>query len=129
MAWNKNYYSSKKCIVNGKSFDSKFESQYAQELEYRLKAHDIKSFESHIPIQLVVHSLHSDVKYSIGKYYIDFIVYHNDGTKEYVEIKGMSTGTWKMKWKVFVANTRDEKNSKITVIFQGKEWKPIIKKI
>ena len=77
---------------NGITFHSKKEAAYAQELDLRIKAKDIKSWERQIKISLDVNGYH------IANYYIDFVITHNDKTKEYVEVKGFETDVWKMKW-------------------------------
>jgi len=34
---------------------------------------------------------------------MDFVVTHNDGSLEYVEVKGFQTEVWRLKWKIFEA--------------------------
>lgn len=109
-----NYYKTKKC--NGR--DSKFEAGYAQELELRKKAGDIKDFEEQKTMELIVNG------FVVGTYKIDFIVYHNDDLIEYVETKGFATEVWKLKWKIFTAMYGEKPGVKCTVVYQGKGWKP-----
>lgn len=73
---------------------SKKEAQYAAELDLRLKAKDIKRWQRQVKIPIEVNGYH------ICNYFIDFVVEHNDGHLEYVEVKGMETDVWKMKWKL-----------------------------
>lgn len=113
------YYSTKKA---GK-YDSKFEAGYAQELELRKKAGDIKDFEEQKTLELIVNG------YVVCTYRIDFIIIHNDGLKEYVETKGFATPVWKLKWKLFEACYSDLPDTdKCTVIYQGKTWNPKMRK-
>lgn len=112
------YYKTAKCGV----YDSKFEAGYAQELELRKKAKDIKDFEAQKVLELIVNG------YVVCTYKIDFIVYHNDGLTEYVETKGISTEKWKLKWKLFTALYSDKPDVKCSVVFQGKTWKPRMQK-
>lgn len=115
MYYQKNrYYSTKK---QGKN-DSKFEAGKAQELELLKRAGEIKDFEEQKVIRLEVNG------YWICDYKIDFIVYHNDGTTEYLETKGVALPAWKIKWKLFEALYSDQPNVKLTVEYQGKSWKP-----
>lgn len=107
------YYDVKK---QGKN-DSKFEAGKAQELELMKKAGEIKDFEEQKVLELIVND------YIVCTYKIDFVVYHNDGTTEYIEMKGYATDTWKLKWKLFEA-LYDLPGNKLTVEFQGKAWKP-----
>jgi hypothetical protein len=111
----KTYYGSAK-KTNGR--DSKFENAYAQELELRKKAGDIKGFEEQKTLELVVND------FVVCTYKIDFVVYHNDGTTEYTETKGYPTDVWKLKWKLFEALYSELPDTKLTVIYQGKNWRP-----
>lgn len=114
MYYQKNsYYSVKK--ANG--FDSKFEAGKAKELELLKKAKEIKDYETQKVLELRVND------YLVCTYKIDFVVYHLDGTTEYIETKGYPTDTWKLKWKLFEA-LYDKPGNKLTLEFQGKTWKP-----
>lgn len=117
--WSKSYsyYKTKKVSYEGKQYDSRFEASHAQELELRKKAGDIQGFDTHLRIPLIVNG------YKICDYYVDFVVYHNDETVEYVECKGYPTDVFKLKWKLFCALFEDDPNVKITLIMQG-EFKP-----
>ncbi len=125
MIWNKsyNYYNTKKREINGKRYDSNFEAGYAQDLEMKLLAKEIKGFDTHVKIPLVVN------KCVVADYSIDFVVYHKDKTVEYVETKGWATDVWKLKWKIFCANYEDKKNVKISLVMQGKNYNPRMRKI
>jgi len=125
MTWNKQYryFNTKKIISGGRSYDSKFEAGYGQELELRKKAGDIKEFETHLRIPLEVNN------YVVCDYYVDFAVYHNDGSIEYVETKGYSTDVFKLKWKLFCALYEDNPNVRITLIMQGKQRPPKLRKV
>ena len=103
------YYNTKK---QGK-YDSNFEAGYGAGLELRVKAKDIQSFETHQKIELNVGNFH------ICNYYIDFVVYHNDGTIEYVETKGYPTTVWRLKWKLFEALFSEKEGVKLTVVYQA----------
>jgi len=113
------YYNTKKC--NG--YDSKFEAGYAADLKLRQKAGDIKSWESQVNLDLNVNG------YRVCQYRIDFIVYHNDGTVEYVETKGYPTPIWRLKWKLFEALFSDIPGNKLTVVMQGRQKPPRARKI
>jgi hypothetical protein len=113
------YYSTKK---QGKN-DSKFEAGKAQELELLKKAKEIKDFREQVKIPLIVNG------YNIANYYFDFEIEHNDGSIEYIETKGYATDVWKLKWKLFEALYGDKPDVKLTVEYQGKGWKPRMRKI
>ena len=112
------YYRTKK---QGKN-DSKFEAGKAQELELLQKAGEIKSFKDQVKLPLTVNG------YIVCDYYIDFVIEHNDGTTEYLETKGYATDTWKLKWKLFEALYSGEPNTLLTVEYQGKNWRPRLRK-
>lgn len=116
------YFQTKKQEFNGYQYDSKFEAAYGQELEFRQKAGDIKSFERQKNLDLIVNG------YVVCQYRIDFVVYHNDDSIEYVECKGYATDVWKLKWKLFEALFTDLPDVKLSVVYQGKNWRPKLRK-
>ena len=113
--WNSktSYYTVKKAGKN----DSKFEAGVAQQLELRKKAKDIVDYQEQVKIPLIVNG------FLVCNYYIDFVIQHVGGEVEYLEAKGFSTPTWKLKWKLFEA-LYDKHGNILTVEFQGKSWKP-----
>lgn len=114
----------KKQTYNDLKYDSGFEARYAQELDLRVKWKDIKRWERQIKIPIDVNGYH------ICNYFIDFVVYHNDDTIEYVETKGYATEVWRLKWKLFEALYSDKPDVKLTVVKQRSNFKtPKAKKI
>lgn len=113
--WQK--YNAKSTEYDGKVYHSKFEAGYAAELDLRVKAKDIKKWERQIRLDLKVNGMH------IANYYIDFIVYHNDGSREFVETKGLSLGEWRIKWKVLEATFdqyfKQHPDDRLTVVKQS----------
>jgi len=109
----KQWTNAQKQTYNNYSYDSKFEAGYAMFLDSELKAKRISSYEKQVNLDLIVGS------YIVCQYRIDFIVYHNDGTTEYVETKGYQTDVWKLKWKLFEALYADLPDVKLTVVQQG----------
>ena len=111
-----NKYHSKTTQVEGITYHSKLEAGYADELRIRVMAKDIKSWERQVKLDLKVNGIH------ITNYYIDFVITHNDGSKEFVECKGFEQEVWKIKWKLLAATFNDFKTTpddKLTVIKQG----------
>lgn len=104
----------KKQQFNGHIYDSRFEASYAEELELRKKAGDIKGYDQQVVLDLIVNN------YVVCTYKIDFIVYHTDGITEYVETKGYATPAWRLKWKLFEALYSDLPDTKLTIVWQGK---------
>lgn len=116
--------SAKKVKVGDYVYDSRFEGQYAQELAIRKIAGEIKDWERQVKIPLDVNGYH------ICNYYIDFVVYHNDGTIEYMECKGIPSDTWRLKWKLFEALYSEIPGVQLTVVQQRSNWRiPKAKKI
>lgn len=113
------YYNTKK---QGKN-DSKFEAGKAEELKLLKRAGEIKDFREQVKIPLIVNNL------IVCDYFIDFEIEHNDGTLEYLETKGYATDTWKLKWKLFEALYSDKPEVKLTVEYQGKNWRPRLRKV
>lgn len=106
-----NKYGAVRQTYNGYSYHSKKEAAFAQELDWRVKAKDIKRWERQKKIELKVYEK------LICNYFIDFVVYHNDDTKEYVEVKGFETDVWRLKWKLFEAIYKvKEPASKLTIV-------------
>jgi len=96
---------------NGYSYHSKAEAQYAWELDCRKKAKDIKDWERQKKIEFYAYGKH------ICNYYIDFVIHHNDGTKEYVEVKGFETNIWMIKKKLMKAwVASEEPRNKYTIV-------------
>ncbi len=102
----------KKQVYNNQRYDSGFEAQHAQELDLRLKAGEITKWERQVKIPLIVNG------FTIANYYIDFVVYYPDGTKEYVETKGYATDLWRLKWKLFEALYSEMPDIRLVVIKQ-----------
>lgn len=92
-----NKFNAKGRNYNGQWYHSTGEMNYAQELDWRLKAGDIKSWERQVKIDLKVNGKH------ITNYFVDFKIIHLDDSVEYVEYKGYETVDWKMKWDLFNA--------------------------
>lgn len=109
---NKSKYNNKTCGYNNSIYDSKLEKKFAMDLDLRVAAGEIKSWERQVKISLDVNKKH------ICNYYIDFIINHNDGSEEYTEIKGFPTEVWKLKWKLFNAIYGDFPNIKLSVVYK-----------
>lgn len=98
-------------LYDGNRYDSKKEAEFAKQLDLRVKAKDIKSWERQVRIPLVVNG------YTICYWKIDFKLTHNDDSIEWVEIKGFETYDYIIKRKLFEA-LKDEisPGSELTVI-------------
>jgi len=120
MQYSGNKYHAKSTQYAGQTYHSKLEAAYAAELDLRKKAGDIKDWERQVCLQLKINGE------NIAKYYIDFVILHNDGSKEYVETKGFETETWRIKWKILEATFDNEfkkhPDDRLTIIKQS-AWK------
>ena len=92
--YQRSKYGNRKASYNGVVYHSQLEAEYAQDLDLRVKAKDIKSWERQVKLSLDVNGVH------ICNYFIDFLIHHNDGSREYVEAKGFPTDLWRLKWKL-----------------------------
>lgn len=107
--FSSNKYGARKTPYNGVKYDSAAEARYARELDLRLMAKDIKKWERQNRYDLIVED------YLISWVKPDFLVYHNDGTREIVEVKGPKSPSWIIRWKLFLALYKN-KFDKITVV-------------
>ena len=129
----KNKYKAISTLYNGTVYHSKLEAQFAEDLDWRVKAKDIKYWERQVKIPINVYwdrfnrpvltctdglVLKKKGKefIHITNYFIDFVVTHNDNTKEYVEVKGVETDLWRQKWKLTEAILGKSPVVKLTVV-------------
>lgn len=106
-----NKYGSVRQTVNGYSYMSKLEAKYAFELDLRVKAKDIKSWERQVKVELK-----GENGSKVCNYFVDFLITHNDGLLEYVEVKGFITDLWKLKWKLFEDKMGKDARYKLTIV-------------
>lgn len=99
----KSKYNSKKITVNGINFDSKDEALYYEYLLKRFEGGHIKSFELQPQYVLLDKFVKLGVSYRAITYTPDFKIYHNDGTIELIDVKGMSTQQGNLRRKMFDA--------------------------
>lgn len=92
--FKRNKFNAKSTQYNGRYYDSKLEASYAIELDWRIKAGEIKEVVPQYKISLDINGEH------IANYYMDFKVILTDGTIEMHEVKGAETPLWRMKWRI-----------------------------
>lgn len=96
MTWpRRSKYGAIRTEYNGKKYHSKREAAYAQELDLRVRAGELTSWDSQYRIPLRVNGE------LVCHYVVDFVEHEAQGTDTYTEIKGMETQTFKLKWKLF----------------------------
>jgi len=104
--WNKNKYKNIKQTYKGVSYHSSKEANKAYELDMLFKAGEIKKWTGQVKIEfnfkrkgkndwiltntpaLKLKEKQIDFKH-LFNYFVDFKVWHNDGSIEYIEVKGM----------------------------------------
>lgn len=90
----KSKYGNKSTIYNGRKYDSIREATHAEELDWRIKAGEIKEVIPQFKISLDVNGQH------IANYYVDFKVITKHDSIEFHEVKGFETEVWRLKWKL-----------------------------
>lgn len=90
-----------KSEIDGYKFDSKKESEFYGSLKIKKQAGLIKDFKMQVPYEIIVNNIR------IANYFLDFLVENNDGTIEYIDIKGKDKKTNKfIKTGVFALKKR-----------------------
>lgn len=82
---------------NGMWFQSKLEANYAKQLDWKIKAGEVKEWKRQHKIEIKVNGV------KICNYFIDFVVTLPDGSQQYIEVKGMEQEVWRLKWKLCMA--------------------------
>jgi hypothetical protein len=96
-----NKYNARKTKYNGRYYHSGLEAKYAESLDWRKKAGEIKEIIPQYKISIDVNDVH------IANYYMDFKVVLPDGRIEMHEVKGAETDLWRMKWRLSKALNPD----------------------
>lgn len=110
-----NKYRNKKIIIDGIKFDSIREGAVYVDLKKQLKMGQIKELELQVPF-----TLQEKFKDEYGAcraitYKADFVVTHNDGLKEIIDVKGYETVEFKLKWKM-LRKLQYGKGTKLTIM-------------
>jgi len=96
-----NKYNNKRTTYNGETYDSKAEAVYAEFLDVSRRAKNaserVVKVEKQVRYRLEVNDV------LIGHYVLDFLVEYADGRIEYVDVKGVRTGVYKLKKKLMLA--------------------------
>lgn len=114
--WNRygNKFNNVKTKLDGYTFDSKKEAAYYQQLKLLKQAGKIHNFCPQPSFELQPAFVDKDGTHIRAiTYKADFIVFH-DGYTEIVDVKGIQTEVFKMKWKILKFKCR-EKGYKFTI--------------
>lgn len=104
-------YLSHKTVIDGITFDSKDEAKYYEALKIRRYREEIKGFELQPKFTLIPGFKKHEKTYRALTYTPDFVIYHNDGSEEYVDVKGMTTQQGEIRIKLFHYVNKDLKLS------------------
>ena len=121
----------------GHIYHSTFESEYAKQLDLKIRTGLIKGWEKQVKIELNIKMvgdlpvltdekmedlLRAGVKaYHITNYFMDFVVTNNDDSITLVETKGAETSLWKFKFKL----TEIVKRNKVNLeVIKKQNYKP-----
>jgi len=85
----KSKYRNTSIIIDGITFHSTKEGNYYTKLKLLKKAKQLKNFKRQVKYEIKVNNIH------IADYYLDFEVEYNDGSIEYIDIKGLDKETKK----------------------------------
>lgn len=109
--------------VDGVYYDSILEAQEAQNIIERLNAGEITEWKKQYKLEfyIVIESGKPVIKcnpteterrygYFLENYYMDFALFFEDGTIEFIEVKGQMVGDWKRKWNMVQAVFGDDPN-------------------
>lgn len=100
----KNKFNAVKIQIGEKKFDSTSEGQLYWELKLQERQGLIKYVEDQVKEEFYAYGKH------ICDYKVDFKVFHNDGTIEFIEHKSKGTvqPAWRIKWKLLEAKYSNE---------------------
>lgn len=106
--------------ARNKIYDSGAEAEYSDLLEWQRQAGEIHEWTAQFKLDLIVEG-----KF-ICSYRIDFMVMHNDGRMELIEVKGAELADWRRKWDLvkallpsgLIPNVPND--AKLTLVKKGK---------
>lgn len=114
-------YKSEKIVVDGITFDSKDEAKYYEYLKMKRAKGLIQNFELQPKYELQPSFKKYERKHLPIYYVADFLIYHNDGSLEVVDVKGMATPIALQKRKEFDYHYPDLKLSWVVRNFKYSE--------
>jgi len=102
-------YKAKKIEIDGITFDSKDEANYYLYLKDKKTKGEIRDFGLQQKFELIPKFEKDGKKYRAMTYTPDFVIFHNDGSEEYIDVKGFSTQQGEMRKKLFDYFYQDKK--------------------
>lgn len=97
--YSTNKYFAVKTEYNGYKYDSKFEASVAADLDWRLKAGEIKEWERQYKVEMWAYNCHGERVFK-KTHKIDFRIHEHDGSFTLLEAKGVETADYRdrRKW-------------------------------
>lgn len=96
-------YNSSKVEAYGRTWDSKTELQYYEYLLKLQESGEVLKIEIQPSLILQEKFVKNGIKYRAITYTPDFLVEYADGSKAYIDVKGMSTPASELRRKLFAA--------------------------
>lgn len=93
-------YKSQKIVIDGITFDSKDEGKYYEYLKDIKAQGKILNFELQPKFIIIPKFKYKDKTERAATYTLDFLIYHTNGTEEYVDVKGFETQQGILKFKL-----------------------------
>lgn len=117
--FQRNKYGAIRQTYNNYNYDSKFEAQVAAELDLRVKAKDIKSWERQFTVEII-----SPITGNlICKHRVDFRLLLNDGSYELLEAKGVETEGYRLKRKLLEEIWLPQNLDHVYNVVKQKSWR------
>jgi hypothetical protein len=85
-------YNAIRSVYNGYPYDSKFEAAYAMQLDWRVKAKEIKAWDRQFQIEI----RNPKTGELLRRHKVDFRIHEKDGSFTLAETKGFETRDWRM---------------------------------
>jgi hypothetical protein len=115
-------YNSKKVIIDEIQFDSKVEGDYYLYLKEQLRCGKIAKFDIQPKVELIPKFEKLGVKHRAITYTPDFLIYHLDNSKEYIDIKGFGTLASDLRRKLFDYLYREDKLTWLSYVKKYGGW-------
>lgn len=97
-----NKYGAKTTYIDGIKFDSRLEAKFYEHLKDLQKQRLIRTFEMQVRFEIIpAYTSVTGKKIRKTEYVADFVVVHNDGSEEVIDVKGVETDVFKLKRKLF----------------------------
>ena len=108
-------FGNKKTVIHGIKFDSRLEATYYLKLCDSKKKGHIQGFKMQQPYILQPGFTRQGEKVRPIKYIADFVIFHQNKATEIIDVKGVQTAVFKLKWKMLKFNFLNRPDVKFTI--------------